>query len=176
MTAELSFRLATDADVAVLVPLVESAYRGDASRVGWTTEADLLEGQRTDPASLAALIAERDSHVVLAHAGGDLVACANIKRHGGDRCYFGLFSVRPSLQGGGVGRRMLAECERRAREDLACTVMDMSVIVQRPELIAWYVRRGYHDTGRRKPFPYGDLLNGTPLRDDLEFVVMEKRL
>ncbi len=176
MTDDLTYRFATDADIATLVPLVESAYRGDASRVGWTTEADLLEGQRTDPASLAALIAETDSRIVLAHAGSELVACANLKRHGGDRCYFGLFSVRPSLQGGGVGRRMLAECERRAREDLACSVMDMSVIVQRPELIAWYVRRGYRDTGRRKPFPYGDLKNGRPLRDDLEFVVMEKTL
>lgn len=176
MTDPLQFRLATDADVDALVALIESAYRGDASRAGWTTEADLLEGQRTDPTSLRAVLAETDSRIVLALAGTELVACANIRRHGGEHCYFGLFSVRPSLQGGGVGRRLLAECERMARDELGCRIMDMSVIVQRPELIAWYVRRGYHDTGRRKPFPYGDLLNGKPLRDDLAFVVMEKTL
>src|SRR4051794_13241714 len=45
------FREAGPADLGAIVALVESAYRGESSRAGWTTEADLLDGQRTDRAA-----------------------------------------------------------------------------------------------------------------------------
>lgn len=172
----LQFRAATPADAPAVVALVESAYRGDASRAGWTTEADLLEGRRTDETDVRALIGKAGSEIVLAEQGGELLACAHLERHDGDACYFGMFSVRPTLQGGGVGKAVLRECERIARERWHCRAMDMTVIRQREELIAWYQRRGYRLTGARKPFPYGDERFGLPRRDDLEFLVMARDL
>jgi ribosomal protein S18 acetylase RimI-like enzyme len=169
------FRYATAADVPAIVALVESAYRGDVSRQGWTTEADLLDGQRTDPAGVLDSISKTDSRIVLAERDGELLACANVER-AGDSCYFGMFSVRPNLQGGGVGNAMLAECERIARTDWDCRSVHMTVIRQREELIAWYERRGYGRTGQTKPFPYGDPRFGLPKRPDLEFIVLEKAL
>jgi len=173
--AGLRFHTATASDIDALVPLVESAYRGEASRVGWTTEADLLDGQRIDPQGLAETLARPDSRVVLAESGGALLGCAHVERQG-DHAYFGMFSVRPNLQGAGVGNALLAECERVAREDWRCAKMRMTVISLRDELIAWYERRGYRRTGEFRPFPYGDARFGVPKRDDLRFEWLEKAL
>lgn len=170
-----TFRLATTDDVAAVVALVESAYRGDVSRKGWTTEADLLDGQRTDPLGVADLIAKPGSCLLLGECGGDLLACANIERRG-DIAYFGMFSVRPDLQGGGLGRVVLAEAERMAHDDWHCREMQMTVISVRDELIAWYERRGYRRTGVYSPFPYGDERFGIPKRDDLRFELLVKAL
>ncbi len=173
--ANLSFRLATQEDVTPLVALVESAYRGDASRVGWTTEADLLDGQRTDPHSMSGIIARRGSVIVLAERGDELLACANLERQE-HAAYFGMFAVRPGLQGSGIGNALIAECERIARVDWELKKMRMTVIWTRTELIAWYQRRGYRATGERKDFPYGDEKFGLPKREDLHFEIYEKDL
>ena len=171
------FRGAEISDVVAVAALVESAYRGDASRAGWTTEADLLDGQRTDAVEVGALIARAGSRVLLAeHVGGALLACCHIEREATARCHFGLFAVSPGEQGGGLGRMMLAEAERIAREEWGCAVMAMTVIDVRAELIAWYERRGYRRTGTHKPFPYGDPRCGLPRRADLRFEVLEKPL
>ena len=170
-----TFRLATSGDVAAIVALVESAYRGDVSRKGWTTEADLLDGQRTDPAGVAELIAKPGSCMLLAERDGALLACANLEKRG-DAGYFGMFSVRPDLQGAGIGRAVLAEAERVAHEDWHCREMHMTVISVRDELIAWYERRGYRRTGIHSPFPYGDARFGIPKREDLRFELLVKTL
>ena len=173
----LSFRYATAADVPAIVLLVESAYRGDASRAGWTTEADLLDGQRTDAAAVAEMVGASDGTVLLAEeSDGHLVGCCRLERRPGAEAYFGMFSVRPVRQGGGVGRQVLAEAERIARREWAATTMVMTVIGQRAELIAWYERRGYHRTGETRPFPYGDERYGIPRRPDLVFAVLAKPL
>jgi len=172
---ETIFRVATQNDVAAIVALVESAYRGDVSKKGWTTEADLLDGQRTDPDSVGSLIANPASRIVLAERDGALLACANVERQG-EAAYFGMFSVRPDLQGGGLGKAMLAEAERIARFEWGCSEMQMTVISVRDELIAWYERRGYRRTGCYSPFPYGDERFGIPKRDDLRFELMIKPL
>jgi ribosomal protein S18 acetylase RimI-like enzyme len=178
---EFSFRKAVPADVPAIVALVESAYRGDASRAGWTTEADMLEGQRVDVAGVGEIVGKPGSCVLLADARLppegriELVACCHLERQG-DRCYFGMFSVKPTLQRGGIGRQMLAEAERLARSEFGSTRMEMTVISIREELIAWYERRGYRRTGRFKPFPYGDQRFGIPQRDDLRFELLEKYL
>ncbi len=172
----LSFRNAAVADVDAIVALVESAYRGDSSRQGWTTEANMLDGQRTDAADVARLIAHEHSRVLLLTRGsGELRACAHIERQG-EACYFGMFSVNPNEQGGGIGRAMLAEGERIARDEWQCREMQMTVISIRDELIAWYERRGYRRTGIYKPFPYGDARFGLPKRDDLRFELLGKVL
>ena len=170
---DLRFRDAVSADVPALVDLVTSAYRGDASRQGWTTEADLLDGNRIDPDVLLHDIARPRSRVLLAERGDDLLACAHVSDDDGAG-YFGMFSVRPGLQGGGVGKALLAEAERVVREEWQLPAMRMTVIDLRDELIAFYERRGYRRTGIKKPFPYGDPRYGIPLRDDLRFEVLEK--
>ena len=171
----LSFRSAGAADVNAIVALVESAYRGDVSRQGWTTEADFLDGQRTDPEGVAQVIAKAGSRVLLGEQAGELLVCCHLEKLG-EACYFGMFSVRPTLQGGGVGKQMLAEAERLARAEWKCTKMEMTVISIRDELVAWYERRGYHRTGVFKPFPYGDERFGIPKRDDLRFELLVKAL
>ena len=175
MTGLATFRAATTDDVDAVVALVESAYRGDASRAGWTTEADLLDGQRTDPDAVQGSIADPDSVVVLAERDGALAACCHVQ-HRGPRCYFGMFAVDPARQGGGIGGHVMTYAEELARTRWGCRVMEMTVIRQRTDLIAFYERRGYADTGRRSPFPYGDERFGVPRRDDLEFTLLEKAL
>ena len=175
-----AFRAGTVADVDAVVALVESAYRGEASRQGWTTEADLLDGQRTDAPGVAELIGRADGIVLLAAVDTQLLACAHVQRmpvmEQGSAAYFGMFSVRPCLQGGGIGSAVLAEAERIAREDWRCREMQMTVISIRDDLIAWYERRGYRRTGTCKPFPYGDERFGIPKRDDLRFELLVKAL
>lgn len=175
--SDLHFRNATDADVPAIVSLVESAYRGDASRAGWTTEADLLDGRRTGADDVAACIRRPRSVILLAERGAsgprDLLACAHVAIEDGAG-YFGMFSVRPTLQGGGIGKALLAEAERVARDEWRLPAMRMTVIDLRDELIAFYERRGYRRTGLIKPFPYGDERFGLPKRQDLRFEVLEK--
>ncbi len=169
-------RRAVAADVPAIVHLVESAYRGDISRRGWTTEADFLDGQRIDVAGVDEIIEKSGSIVLLGeNTDGELLACCHIEQQGA-ACYFGMFSVRPGLQGSGIGRFMLTAAENLARAEWKCIKMEMTVISIRAELIAWYERRGYHRTGRFKPFPYGDERYGIPKRDDLEFELLEKPL
>ncbi|MGW7404959.1 GNAT family N-acetyltransferase [Streptomyces sp. NPDC054833] len=170
-----TFRDATDADVDVLVALIESAYRGDTSRVGWTTEADILEGQRTDPEGVLQVIKSPDSRLLTVERDGRIVACCQLQ-HRGDHTYFGMFAVSPTLQGAGLGKVVIAEAERLARESWAATEMHMTVISVRNDLIAWYERRGYRRTGRMTPFPYGDERFGIPQRDDLQFELLVKEL
>lgn len=172
---ELSFRNASPADIHAIIELVTSAYRGDASRRGWTTEADLLDGARIDPEVLRHDLERPRSLVLLAERDGVLLACAHVAAEDGAG-YFGMFSVRPDLQGGGIGKAMLAEAERIARAQWRLPAMRMTVIDVRDELIAFYERRGYARTGIRKPFPYGDERFGVPKRDDLRFEVLEKTL
>jgi ribosomal protein S18 acetylase RimI-like enzyme len=169
------FRTARAADVPALVDLVESAYRGEPSRAGWTTEADLLAGQRTDPRMVADAIADPEAVVLLAETDGRPVACCHVERRDGYG-YFGMFAVSPGRQGGGLGRALLAEAERFARDEWGAGELRMTVIVQRADLIAWYERRGYTRTGERSPFPYGDERFGVPLRPDLAFETLAKKL
>jgi len=171
----LEFRAATAADIPVVVALVESAYRGDASRVGWTTEADFLDGRRTGRDDIEAILAKPQSTLLLAERSGELLACAHVAVEDGAG-YFGMFSVNPTLQGAGIGKAVLAEAERIAREQWRCPAMRMTVIDIRDELIAFYERRGYRRTGIKKPFPYGDARFGLPKREDLRFEVLEKNL
>ncbi|ARP73471.1 N-acetyltransferase [Streptomyces pluripotens] len=171
----ISFRDATDADVDALVALVESAYRGDASRAGWTTEADILEGQRTDPEGVLQVIKSPGSRLLVFERDGQIVACCQLE-HRGEHAYFGMFAVSPTLQGAGLGRAVMAEAEAQAREKWGVTEMHMTVISARDDLIAWYERRGYRRTGKMSPFPYGDERFGIPQRADLQFELLVKPL
>ncbi|MFD5797894.1 GNAT family N-acetyltransferase [Streptomyces diastatochromogenes] len=170
-----TFRDATDADVDALVGLIESAYRGDSSRAGWTTEADILEGQRTDPEGVLQVIKSPDSRLLTVEQDGRIVACCQLE-HRGRHAYFGMFAVSPALQGAGLGKVVIAQAERMAQEAWGVTEMHMTVISVRDDLIAWYERRGYRRTGEMTPFPYGDERFGIPQRDDLQFELLVKPL
>ncbi|MCG7527578.1 GNAT family N-acetyltransferase [Streptomyces sp. OfavH-34-F] len=174
-TGELTFRDATEADIPALVELIESAYRGDSSRTGWTSEADLLQGQRTDPQGVREVVESPESRLLVVERDGVPVACCQLE-HRGEAAYFGMFAVRPALQGAGLGKVVIAEAERIVREGWGVTEMHMTVISVREELVAWYERRGYRRTGRMFPFPYGDERFGIPQREDLAFELLVKTL
>jgi predicted N-acetyltransferase YhbS len=166
----VEIRPARPADVEALVALVTSAYRGESSRAGWTTEADLLDGGRTDAAEVRELLPD----LLVATEGDELVGCCVLSARG-QNGYFGMFAVRPTLQGGGVGSALLTAAEARARQ-LGLRHVEMTVLSVRSELVAYYERRGYVDTGETRPFPYGIERNGVPRTDDLAFTVLVKDL
>jgi GNAT superfamily N-acetyltransferase len=169
-------RLATPGDLPALKVLVDSAYRGDAARQGWTHEADLLDDERITAQDLAAQLANPAMRVlVLPHDEGALAATVTITDLGAgapqDRgvAYLGMLGVDPARQAGGLGRTMIAAAEAQAVGDFGAHTMRMTVISRRPELIAYYLRRGYVDTGRTSPFP-------VPTVTHLHMVVLEKAL
>ena len=175
----LPTRLATTDDAARIVTLVNSAYRGDSSRAGWTTEADLLGGQRTDVQAITDFIGRRgesgDRAMLLHEADGRLLACVQLERRGDD-AYLGMLTIDPQRQAAGLGRSLLEAAERFVAREWSTSRMTMSVIEQRAELITWYERRGYRRTGATAAFPYGDPRFGEPKRPDLRFVILAKAL
>lgn len=175
----LPLRTARPEEATLLSALVNSAYRGASSKAGWTTEADLLGGQRTDPEKLSeALESGADlAQVVLVHEDAKgLACCVHLERLPAGKAYLGMLTVRPVAQAGGLGRALLAAAEQWAAREWGTREMQMTVIAQRPELIAWYERRGYAATGETRPFPYGDERFGLPQRNDLFFRVFAKTL
>ena len=173
---ELYTTRARAADVPALVELINGAYRGESSRRGWTTEADLVGGQRIDAATLEDIIAAPDQALLVVRAQSGLFACAHIRRLADGGAYLALLTVRPALQGSGMGRRMLAAAERYAAATFGARVMEITVVRDREELVAWYERRGYAPTGEPQPFPYNDERFGVPKREGLTMLVMRRAL
>jgi GNAT superfamily N-acetyltransferase len=173
---ELFTTLAREADVPAVVALVNSAFRGESSRRGWTTEADLLEGQRTDEQAIRALIRAPDSAILLVRGASGPSACVHVQTARDGVALLGMLSVRPALQGSLIGRNLLAAAESYARRHFAARVIELTVIDVREELIGWYERRGYLRTPEARPFPYGDERFGIPTRADLKFVVLRREI
>ena len=172
---DLAFRAAHTADAAALVLLVNSAYRGDSSRVGWTTEADLLGGQRTDAGEIARLIETENSLLLLALGDEEIVGSVHLERVNATTAYLGMLVIKPVLQGRGLGSRLMQAAEVWARDEWDVIRVEMQVITLRKELIAYYERRGYHRTGEMRPFPTAPEF-GLPKVDNLQFAVLEKLL
>lgn len=164
---------ATEQDIPTLNELVQSAYRGDSSRKGWTTEADLLDGIRTDEAGLKAMLANPRATILKYVDAGQLIGCVYLETKG-DSLYLGMLTVSPDAQAGGIGKQLMAAAEQVAR-DRHCRAITMTVIPQRHELIAFYERRGYRSTGETQSFPMDDPRFGLP-KQPLSFIVMEKPL
>ena len=125
-------RPATPADVPALVALVNAAYRGESSRAGWTTEADLLDGQRVDAGGIMAAIASGTDIVILVAetTTSFLVGCVHLERQGGD-CYLGMLTIRPTAQGAGLGSQLLEAAERWAMTHWGAQSVHLTVIAQR---------------------------------------------
>ena len=164
---------ATPEDALAISDLVNSAYRGDSSRRGWTTEADLLDGTRTDAKAIEEIIRKPGSVLLKYLEDDEILGCVELNRSGG-KLYLGMLTVQPGLQGKGIGKQLLKAVEQEAMNQ-DCHAVFMTVISVRHELIAWYVRHGYRDTGKRKPFEVPDPRWGIP-KTKLEFAVLEKQL
>lgn len=165
-------RVATMEDVPTLHALVEAAFRGESARGGWTHEADLLDGQRTDCAALTEVMTDPDRTILMTD---DATGCVQVSRVAPDRAALGLLAVRPEVQAGGLGRRLVLAAEDHAVRVHGARTMEMTVIAVRDELIAWYARQGYCRTGEIRPFPMDDPRFGLP-RQPLSFVVLERSL
>jgi predicted N-acetyltransferase YhbS len=172
----IDIRPAHFTDVSALHHLVESAYRGDSARKGWTHEADLLGGQRTDIEALTEIIADKDQRILIAISGDGVIGCVQVNRKDAETAYLGLLSVAPDLQANGLGKSLILAAEDFAKSEFASTRMEMTVIRQRRELIAYYERRAYALTGETRPFPLDDQRFGLPMTRDLAFVVLAKAL
>ena len=164
---------ATIEDADRINSLVNSAYRGDISRQGWTTEADLLDGTRITTDIIRDIIKSNDSQLLLYEEGNKLLGCVELKK-GGEKLYLGMLTVDPASQGKGIGKVLLKEAENIAIQ-LKCHSIFMSVISKREELISWYKKYRYIDTGERKPFHMPDERWGVP-KTKLEFLFLEKKL
>jgi len=148
------------------------AYRGDSSRYGWTTEADLLEGCRTTLADIMVLLAQEDSLILLAKANGALLGTV-LLLHQGRQVEMSMFAVSPRHQGRGIGKQLLHHAEQTAIQRWGVKQSIMAVISSRQELIAFYQRRGYLLTGESKPFPVNPAL-WTAKINDLSLSILAK--
>ncbi|MBO9711866.1 GNAT family N-acetyltransferase [Sphingomonas sp.] len=150
----LAIRPATPADLPALHPVIERAYRGESARLGWTHEADLIiEGERTDLATLQGIVADPQSRLLVALYGGAVIGCVHVQAKGDGLAYLGLLCIEPTLQANGLGRQLVDAAETTARDILGCAEIEMTVIDRRSELLAWYERRGYARTGEQRDFP-----------------------
>jgi GNAT superfamily N-acetyltransferase len=168
-------RVAAAEQREAIVDVVHSAYRGESSRRGWTTEADLLDGQRTDVQQIDALIADPQARLLLALAGDALLGTVLV-RWVPPIATLGMLAVTPDLQRAGLGSRLLAAAEGVAKDVFGAERIEMSVIDVRRDIIAYYLRRGYRETGRSAPFPYTDPRFGVPRVSELAFTILEKAL
>lgn len=169
----MHFIKATDSHIESIVELVNSAYRGEESKLGWTTEADLLGGQRTDFEQIQEMISSKDAEVQLVFFNDNLIGCFYLHKEN-ESLYFGMLTVKPSMQGLGYGKKILEEIERKAIE-WEFKKITMTVISLRVELIAFYQRKGFQWTGEVRPFPSHDPRFGIP-KTDLLFHVFEKKI
>ena len=167
-----SFRAARPGDAPAIARMVNAAYRGAS---GWTGEGHLLQGRRTDEAAVVEMMRAPDSLLLLCHIGDALAGCAHLSRASAAEVYFGMLAVDPALQADGLGKILMAEVETRARQAWGADALLISVVNKRPELIAYYLRRGYAPTGETRPFPFADGLT-TALVDGIELVMLRKVL
>jgi ribosomal protein S18 acetylase RimI-like enzyme len=177
MTPETIVAPGTPADAVALAGLINSSYRAQGKAAGWTHEAGLLAGARVGADALTKVLATGEATILLLRRKMDakLVGCISVEPETDSRCYISLLAIDPDDQDCGYGRLLLAEAETFAHGRGARTAR-MTVIRQRETLIAWYERRGYRRTGEILSFPYDDPNVGTPLRDDLQLMVLQKPL
>jgi len=164
---------ATLQDIPSLNILINSAYRGETSKKGWTTEAHLLEGKRTTEEELTEINLD-SKNTFLKFTENDQIIGSVLLVEKEHQLYVGMLTVSPELQNSGIGKKMLAEAENHAKS-LGLSTLSMTVVSVRAELIAWYKRHGYIDTGKREPFPSSDIhinISDKPL----EFIYLEKKI
>ncbi len=174
--ARSHFRTATTADARMISELVNSAYRGESSKAGWTTEAHLLGGNRIDTELVREMISEPGVRIELLFGEQNaLLGCVYLRFANRMPCYLGLLTVRPDIQSKGLGKELLLHSEKVAREKKYSEIR-ITVIPSRTELIAFYERRGYVRTGHSEPFPDGEPRIGIPKVEGLRLDEWVKKL
>jgi ribosomal protein S18 acetylase RimI-like enzyme len=162
-----------ESDIALATQLINRAYRGEASRKGWTTEADLMDGLRTDEVGLREVLNNPKATMLVRLEAGEVTGTVYVEDKG-DRLYVGMLTVEPDRQAKGIGRTLVRAAEVYAMER-GLGKIEMWVFAQRTELIAWYERQGYGWTGQLLPFVYTEDRFGKP-KTELMFKVLEKDL
>jgi len=153
MLDSVTIRVAMRDDLPALHPVIERAYRGETARGGWTHEADLIEGARTDIPTLAAIVDDPAQRLLVAHQNGITIGCVQVSDRGDGLAYLGLLCIDPTLQTGGYGKQLVAAAEETARDAFHARRMEMTVIDVRRRLIEFYERRGYRVSGEKRDFP-----------------------
>jgi ribosomal protein S18 acetylase RimI-like enzyme len=164
---------ATLEDVTALEKLINSAYRGETSKLGWTTEAHLLQDKRITVDELSETINNKDNTILKFTSNNTIIGCVLLVNKG-NKLYLGMLTVSPELQNSGIGKKLLQKAEEHALK-LSLPKIVMTVISIREELIAWYNRHGFVDTSVREPFPLNDT-DAVISRQPLEFIVLEKKV
>jgi ribosomal protein S18 acetylase RimI-like enzyme len=169
----MSITPATLTDVPELVLLINSSYRGESSKKGWTTEANLIGGQRIDNEGLTEQMADPNA-VILKNTNneGKITGCVYLQKRV-DKLYLGMLTVSPTLQANGLGRQLLQAAEEYARSINYHTIT-MTVITTRTELLEWYERRGYSKTGEVIPLVITEKFG--ILRQPVEMFKLEKSI
>ncbi len=170
----LTFRHAQIADASQIAMLVNSAYRGESSRAGWTTEAELLDGVRTQSDEISVLIQTPSSLILLGLMKDEIIASMHLQLVS-EAVFLGMFAVNPTGQAVGVGKAMMSQAEIVVQQQWKAKKILMDVISIRYELIAFYERRGYVRTGKISEFPVSPEL-WMPKAGDLKLARMEKLL
>lgn len=174
--SDLKISLVERQDVDPLLTLIQSAYRGESSRRGWTTEADILDGQRTDVENLLEILGDSTKALFQGRMNDELVACVLLEKKAQGAAYLGLLTVHPQKQNLGLGKCLLRHCESWAKEQWGVGLIEMTVFSVRKELLDWYERHGYRPTGEVRPFPMNDRRLGIPKVQFLEFFVLAKKI
>ena len=164
---------ALDKDIPEICALVNNAYRGDTSRKGWTTEANFLDGIRINETTLQQYFQEKDSAIFKCTEENEkIVGCVYLKKEN-EHLYLGMLTVSPDHQNKGIGKLLLKASEEKAHQ-LNCDSIVMTVITHRHELIDWYKRHGYYETGAKQPFPNDEKFGVQKF--PLEFLILQKNL
>jgi N-acetylglutamate synthase-like GNAT family acetyltransferase len=170
----IKFQIATSQDIPALVKLVNSAYRGESSEKGWTTEATILDGQRIDSQMLKEILDKENNQILMLLLDDKFTGCVHLIFEA-DSLYFGMLTIDPTIQSKGLGKELLKEIEKIAINS-ARSKIRISVIHTRSELIAFYERRGFCSTGKWDTFPENDPRYGIPKIKDLKLLEFEKKL
>jgi len=167
-----TFRTANASDAQSIAALVNSAYRPEPGAAGWTDEGHLLSGERISAIQVGEVVARRDSIILLGLKDSAIVACVHVEKQG-DNSQIGMLAVQPKLQNAGIGKQMLAHAESHAIENFGAKKLLLRVVTGRPDLVAYYQRRGYQPTGCAIDFPLAGGV-GIPKVPDLKIEVLEK--
>lgn len=172
----IDFRIAQAEDAQAITDLVNSVYRGESAEKSWTSEAHFLGGQRTDKDAISELIQKPKTYILLAVVNNEILGCVLLESSRDHDVKLGMLSVALHLQNKGLGKILLNYSEDYCLKQLHAKSISMNVFTNRPELLAYYFRRGYHDTGLRQPFPTDNPRLGLPKISNLEFAILKKDL
>ncbi|MDO8931155.1 MAG: GNAT family N-acetyltransferase, partial [Rhodocyclaceae bacterium] len=161
---QIDCRITAESDANDIASLVNRAYRPVTSMRGWTHEAHLVAGDRISPAQIQTLLRSGPTVLVM-YRNGTIVACVHVQ---GDAsgAWIGMLATEPAWQAQGLGKCMLQYAETFTAEHFKAIVVRVAVLAARPELIAFYERRGYARTGQIEDYPVDEEI-GKPLVEGL---------